>query len=122
MAVLQMQKINLCALKKNRKRILEMIQALGIVEVVSDEELMEGFEKMDTSAQKSQFEKTAAQVDHVCKSTFLRKKGCWILLPAENTWIQKPLTKQWRIKISICQLQMKSFSLRKRWLKIMQIF
>ena len=63
MAVLQMQKINLCALKKNRKRILEMIQALGIVEVVSDEELMEGFEKMDTSAQKSQFEKTAAQVD-----------------------------------------------------------
>ena len=42
MAVLQMQKINLCALKKNRKRILEMIQALGIVEVVSDEELMEG--------------------------------------------------------------------------------
>lgn len=63
MAVLQMQKINLCALKKNRKSILETIQALGIVEVVSDEELMEGFEKMDTSAQKSQFEKTAAQVD-----------------------------------------------------------
>ena len=59
MAVLQMQKINLCALKKNRKSILETIQALGIVEVVSDEELMEGFEKMDTSAQKSQFEKTA---------------------------------------------------------------
>lgn len=63
MAVLQMQKINLCALKKNRKHILETIQALGAVEVISDEELMEGFEKMDTSAQKSQFEKNAAQVD-----------------------------------------------------------
>ena len=78
MAVLQMQKINLCALKKNRKRILETIQALGAVEVISEEELMEGFEKMDTSAQKSQFEKTAAQVDQAleCLQKYVpEKKG-----------------------------------------------
>lgn len=78
MAVLQMQKINLCALKKNRKYILEMIQALGVVEVVSDSETMEGFEKMDTSAQKSQFEKTAGMVDQAleCLQKYVpEKKG-----------------------------------------------
>lgn len=63
MAVLEMQKINLCAMKKNRKYILEQIQALGVVEVISEPEVMDGFEKMDTSAQRSQFEKTAAQAD-----------------------------------------------------------
>lgn len=63
MAVLKMQKINLCAMKKNRKRILEAVQAMGVVEVSSWQDEMEGFQKMDTSAQKSQFEKTAAIID-----------------------------------------------------------
>lgn len=63
MAVLKMQKINLCAMKKNRKRILEAVQAMGVVEVSSWQDEMEGFQKMDTSAQKSQFEKTAATID-----------------------------------------------------------
>ncbi|MDY5577854.1 MAG: V-type ATP synthase subunit I [Lachnospiraceae bacterium] len=63
MSVLEMQKIHLCAMKKNRKYILEMLQAMGVVEVISEQEDTEGFEKMDTSAQKSQFEKTAALVD-----------------------------------------------------------
>lgn len=78
MAVLQMQKINLCALKKNRKYILEMLQALGVVEIISGQELMDGFEKMDTSAQKSQFEKTAALVDQAleCLQKYVpEKKG-----------------------------------------------
>lgn len=63
MAVLKMQKINLCAMKKNRKRILEAVQAMGVVEVSSWQDEMEGFQKMDTSAQKSQFEKTVAIID-----------------------------------------------------------
>ncbi|CDE55778.1 putative V-type sodium ATPase I subunit [Roseburia sp. CAG:303] len=63
MAVLKMQKINLCAMKKNRKRILEAVQAMGVVEVSSWQDEMEGFQKMDTSAQKSQFEKTAATIE-----------------------------------------------------------
>ena len=32
MAVLQMQRINICALKKDRKQILEILQRRGVVE------------------------------------------------------------------------------------------
>lgn len=63
MSVLKMQKITLCAMKKNRKKILEALQSYGVVEVISSAETPEGFSKMDTSAQKYQFEKTAASVD-----------------------------------------------------------
>ena len=35
MAVLQMQRISICALKKDRKAILEKIQSMGIMETVS---------------------------------------------------------------------------------------
>ena len=33
MAVLQMQKVSICALKKDRKAILEKIQAMGVMEI-----------------------------------------------------------------------------------------
>ena len=33
MAVLKMQRITICALKKNRKAILEKLQSLGVLEV-----------------------------------------------------------------------------------------
>ena len=33
MAIVQMQRINICALKKNRKAILERLQELGAMEV-----------------------------------------------------------------------------------------
>ena len=44
MAVLQMQRVSICALKKDRKAILEKLQALGVMEMnqIADEE---GFEK-----------------------------------------------------------------------------
>ena len=47
MAVLQMQRVSICALKKDRKAILEKLQTLGVMEMnqIADEE---GFEKMDT--------------------------------------------------------------------------
>ena len=41
MAIVQMQRINICALKKNRKAILERLQELGAMEVdirLEDEE------------------------------------------------------------------------------------
>ena len=63
MSVLKMQKITLCAMKKNRKKVLEALQAYGVVEIISHSDTPEGFMKMDTSAQKYQFEKTAASVD-----------------------------------------------------------
>lgn len=58
MAVLQMQRVSICALKKDRKAILEKLQALGVMEMnqIADEE---GFEKMDTLNAKMSFEKKA---------------------------------------------------------------
>ena len=53
MAVLQMQRISICALKKDRKSILETLQRRGVVEI-SDLALQDSvFEKADTSAVRS---------------------------------------------------------------------
>lgn len=57
MAVLQMQRVSICALKKDRKAILEKIQSLGIMEMNPIAEDEEGFEKMDTLSAKQDFEK-----------------------------------------------------------------
>lgn len=64
MAVLQMQRISICALKKNRKAILEKLQALGVMEinhVIDDDD--EDFQKMDTANAKMSFDKAAASAD-----------------------------------------------------------
>lgn len=59
MAVLQMRRISVCALKKNRKSILEALQRSGVVEL-TDLEAQDGtFEKTDMSAAQSTFEKNA---------------------------------------------------------------
>ena len=68
MAIVQMQRINICALKKNRKAILERLQELGAMEVdirLEDEELCE---KQDVSSSRSTFERrsqTADQALHI---------------------------------------------------------
>lgn len=64
MAVLQMQRISICALKKNRKAILEKLQALGVMEinhVIDDDD--EDFQKMDTTNARMSFDKAAASAD-----------------------------------------------------------
>ena len=63
MAVLKMQRISICALKKDRKAILEKLQSMGVLEVnhVIDED--EDFKKMDTAGQRMGFEKAAASVE-----------------------------------------------------------
>ena len=50
MAVLQMQRMSICALKKDRKAILEKIQSMGVMEInhVLDED--EDFRRMDTAS------------------------------------------------------------------------
>ena len=48
MAVLKMQRISICALKKDRKAILEKLQSLGVVEINHVIEEDEDFKKMDT--------------------------------------------------------------------------
>ncbi len=47
MAVLQMQRISICAMKKNRKAILEELQSLGVLEIDA-EELDPELKTMDT--------------------------------------------------------------------------
>ena len=63
MAVLKMQRISICALKKDRKAILEKLQSLGVLEInhVIDED--EDFKKMDTLRQRMGFDKAAAAAD-----------------------------------------------------------
>lgn len=63
MAVLKMQRISICALKRDRKAILEKLQSLGVLEV---DHVLDGdadFKKMDTADQKLGFEKAAGALD-----------------------------------------------------------
>lgn len=64
MAVLQMQRISICALKKHRKAILEKLQALGVMEinhVIDDED--QDFHRMDTANARMSFDKAATSAD-----------------------------------------------------------
>ena len=63
MAVLQMQRISICGLKKDRKAILEKLQALGVMEMNQIAEEEDGFEKMDTVNARQSFEKKAQAAD-----------------------------------------------------------
>ena len=63
MAVLQMQRISLCALKKNRKAILERLQELGAMEIDIRLEDDSGYTTMDVSNSKATFEKKAQTAD-----------------------------------------------------------
>ncbi len=63
MAVLQMQKINICGLKKDRKSILEILQSSGVMEVTKTAEEDSVFQKMDTMSYRQMFEKNALLAD-----------------------------------------------------------
>ncbi|MBP3700314.1 MAG: V-type ATP synthase subunit I, partial [Lachnospiraceae bacterium] len=67
MAVLQMQKIHICALKSNRKQILEELQRKGIVQVETDGQEDEIFRKMDTGNVRSGYEKRAQNAEAALK-------------------------------------------------------
>lgn len=64
MAVLQMQHIAICALKKDRKAVLELLQRRGVVEISDDIAEDEVFHKADVSASRNIFEKNAQTADH----------------------------------------------------------
>ncbi len=57
MAVLQMKRVNICALKKDRKPVLELLQRRGAVEVDSVLPEDSVFSRTDTSANRSIFQK-----------------------------------------------------------------
>ena len=57
MAVLQMQRITICALKKDRKQLLEFLQRKGVVEITNEISEDDVFHKMDVSIAVSLLEK-----------------------------------------------------------------
>lgn len=63
MAVLQMQKLSICALKKDRKAILELLQASGVMEIAHTSEEDSVFKKSDTIPSRQMFEKNALTAD-----------------------------------------------------------
>lgn len=63
MAVLQMQRISICALKKNRKAILERLQELGAMEVDIRLEDDSGYTRMDVSNSRAVFERMSHTAD-----------------------------------------------------------
>ncbi len=64
MAVLQMQRFSICALKKDRKAILEELQMLGVMEIDTSVVEDEGLQKMDTMESRQVFEKQAVMAEH----------------------------------------------------------
>ncbi len=77
MAVLQMQRISICALKENRKAILEKLQTLGIMEIDTSVLQEEDLEKMDTSKSRQVFEKQAVLADQALEvlAVYAPEKG-----------------------------------------------
>ncbi|MCD8300394.1 MAG: V-type ATP synthase subunit I, partial [Clostridiales bacterium] len=63
MAVLQMQRINLVAMKQNRKAILERLQELGGVEINVRKKDRKNTHTEDVSEERSSFEKNASAAD-----------------------------------------------------------
>ena len=53
MAILQMRQIDICALKKDRKAIMEKLQSMGVVEIAPMKN-EEGLQRMDTQAPRQQ--------------------------------------------------------------------
>lgn len=62
MAVLQMQRIRICGMKKDRKQILELLQRRGVIEIEkeSPKEQDAVFQQMDVSSARSVFDKNAS--------------------------------------------------------------
>ncbi len=99
MAVLKMQRISICALKKDRKAILEKLQSLGTLEVdhILDED--EDFHRMDTAGKKQGFEKASASVDQALdileryapeeKSMFAALEGKKLISAEEGMKVQE---------------------------------
>lgn len=78
MAVLQMQKISIYALKKDRKAILEYLQRRGVVEITDPETESGVFAQADTQQQRSLLEKNitaAGQAMEVLSGYAKGKKG-----------------------------------------------
>ena len=97
MSVLQMQRISICALKKDRKAILEKIQTMGIMEMnqIVDEE--DGFEKMDTLEARQSFEKKANLLDTALTilNTYAPEKQSMLSSWKARNWLTRRNSPKW---------------------------
>ena len=58
-----MKKITICAMKRERKAILEKLQALGMVEIETGSQETDDFKKMNTNTQRAKYEKRVQDTD-----------------------------------------------------------
>lgn len=63
MAIVKMQRISICGLKKDRRSMLERLQSLGMIEINFRKGDTDELKCPDTSEQRSDFEKKAAHTD-----------------------------------------------------------
>ena len=63
MAILEMQKLSVCALKEHRKEVLEFLQRTGAMELIRED--ADDYQKMDTSQDRTKYEKIADAFDHI---------------------------------------------------------
>lgn len=63
MAVLPMKKIEICAMKRDRKAILEKLQSLGMVQIETENVETDDFRKMNTTSQRAKYEKRVQNTD-----------------------------------------------------------
>lgn len=63
MAVLQMQKLSICALKKDRKAVLELLQSSGMMEIIPITLEDDAFKRSDTVLSRQGFERNAVTAD-----------------------------------------------------------
>lgn len=119
MAIVQMQRINICALKKNRKAILERLQELGAMEIdiqLEDDNLGE---KQDVASSRALFERRAQTADQALAILNIyvpEKKGMLDSLAGKPLVEKDCLRKQLKIRISIWQLLPESL----RWTSRLQ--
>jgi V/A-type H+-transporting ATPase subunit I len=88
MAVLQMQKIHICAPKSERKKILEELQRRGTVQVEKEGEEDSVFTRMDTANVRSGYEKRAQSAENALKvldQYVPEKKGMLASLEGKKT-------------------------------------
>ena len=92
MAVLHTEKIHICALKKNRKQILEELQRTGRIQIEADTDEDEIFRHMDTASASSAFEKRAANAEEALKIL----ETCCPLWRAKKPFPLKNMRRVWR--------------------------
>ena len=87
MAIVEMRRLGVYGIKKNRKGTLEFLQNTGVMEIASVDSSDTSFEKMDTSGERLRFQKIADEFDHVIELLKKYDDSRGALLNLENTLV-----------------------------------